>query len=351
MNVRNVVYALAAFGLTLLLTLAADKYVLNPSTEPPVVQPPQGPVPPVQPPEPEYLTLEQALDAITAEEQKEWLYYLASPELDGREPNTEGFKKALEYVESHCKEWGLKTERQTVPRRDQNLCAYIEGSDPTRKDEIVVVGAHLDHLGNGRLGADDNGSGSVLVMALAKAFSKMEAPPRTIVFQWYTAEESGLIGSSYYTKNPTFPKDDPDIDKHVAMINADMVGRLGQNIAPYLVTGTNLDVDLYRFVDELDGKYTFASRITQKGAGGSDHTPFLRKGVPAVFIHTGTHRDYHRRSDTADKINYKGMEQISKYACELAYKCCHASYAARKIITGYEKYYPRYDHGGARFPY
>jgi hypothetical protein len=341
MNLKNLAYALAAFVVTFLAALVVDAFVLNPQQTPSLVQPSQ---PFVQRVVPQYLSLGESLGEITAAKQKEWLYYLASPELDGRKPNTNGYRKAADYVEKHCKEWGLKTERQNVPNRGQNVFAYIEGADPARKDEVVVVGAHLDHLGNGRLGADDNGSGSVLVMALAKAFSKMAPPPRTIVFQWYTAEESGLIGSAYYTNNPTFPKGNPDISKHVAMINADMVGRLDRGAVAKQVFA-DLDVDLYQYVDDLNGKYSFARRITQRRAGGSDHTPFLRKRIPAVFIHTGTHRDYHRSSDTADKINYEGMEQISKYACELAYRCCHADELVYKTLAGYEKYAPTHDHG------
>jgi len=347
MNSKNLIIALAVFASTLLLAFVADSYLDNSPqvAPPPIITPPSTQLPPQQP-QPQVLLLEDALKEIKASDQKEWLYYLASPELDGRRPGTEGYRKAASYVEEHCTKWGLKTEQQRVPNRDYNVFAYIEGSDTSLKDEIIVVGAHLDHLGNRRLGADDNGSGSVLLMSVAKAFSKMKAPPRTIVFQWYTAEESGLIGSSYYVNNPTFPKNRPDIKKHVAMINADMVGRLSRDMLPRRVFAV-FGVDLYSYVDELNSKYPFARKITQRGPGGSDHTPFLRKGIPSVFLHTGTHRDYHRVTDTADKINYEGMEQISKYACELAYKCCHAGRNAHKVtFTLYRDYSPRCDLGG-----
>jgi hypothetical protein len=338
--------ALMTFGILHMATM--DSEPLSNYQQPPPQYNPQP-----EPPGPSYLGRDQAIETIQAAELKTWLYYLASPELDGRRPNTEGYAKAADYVEKHCKEWGLKTERQAVPRRDENVFAYIEGSDPQLRSEVIVVGAHLDHLGNGRLGADDNGSGSVSVMAIAKAFSTIKPPKRTVVFQWYTAEESGLIGSRYYVENPTFPKSGPSMSKHMAMINLDMVGRLNRDFSVcQLPQLTASRIDLYSYVDQLDGKYGFPRRITQKGAGGSDHTPFLRKNVPAVFIHTGTHRDYHRTTDTVEKINYEGMEQIARYAFELAHMCTESPQLNKVFMSEQSFRVPIYhDHmDGVPFP-
>lgn len=351
MKFKSIVFAVVTYLVVLTTMLAVDgrfNFFLDegePQTQ--VVEPPVDP-----PTEPQYASFDQALNSIVEDDQKEWLGYLASKTLDGRLPNTEGYKKAVKYIEDYCKEWGLKTERQDVPRRDQNLFAYIEGIDQELKDEIVVVGAHLDHLGRGRLGADDNGSGSVLVMSLAKAFSMMKPPSRTIVFQWYTAEESGLIGSRYYTSNPTFPKNNPDIDKHVAMINADMVGRFNGEITVTQQRYIKTPVPFDRFIAELEKRFPFASKITSNGISGSDHTSFLREGVPAVFLHTGLHRDYHRTSDTVDKINFEGLAEISKYAFSLAYKCTEADFADDESVSktsSRKVYLPTRDHGGARF--
>lgn len=267
------------------------------------------------------LTIDQAVQQITETDQREWLGYLASRELDGRKPNTDGYKKAAAYVEAKCQSWGLKTERQTVPNRDQNLFAYILG---TSSDEVVVVGAHLDHLGNGNLGADDNGSGSTALMSIAYAFSQMEQGPRTIVFQWYTAEESGLIGSGYYVSNPTFPKGSPSIRKHVAMINLDMVGRFrigSMHDAAVTAESLEMTISFKEYISRLGAKYPFGSSLTVSSGNRSDHARFASAGVPIAWLFTGTHNDYHTPRDTVDKVNFEGMVKVAQYGTELAYLC------------------------------
>lgn len=276
---------------------------------------------------PESLTITQAVEKITIADQTEWLTYLASKELDGRVPNKPGFQKAVEYVESKCKSWGLQTERQTVPNRDQNLFAWIPGVGPTA-DEIVVVGAHLDHLGNGKLGADDNGSGSTAVMSIAYALSLLPPGPRTVVFQWYTAEESGLIGSGYYVNNPTFPKGSPSIRKHVAMINLDMVGRLSGRAVDESIEQEEQTAEFTRYITQLDTRYTFANDITFTSGNRSDHARFRSAGVPAVWMFTDTHSDYHAVGDVVSKINFDGLSRIARYTAELAYLLIHEGHAS-----------------------
>lgn len=273
-------------------------------------------------------TINEAVQQITEADQREWLGYLASRELDGRKPNTAGYQKAAAYVESKCQSWGLQTERQTVPSRDQNMFAYITGA--SIPDEVVVVGAHLDHLGNGNLGADDNGSGSTALMSIAHAFSVMEPGPRTIVFQWYTAEESGLIGSGYYVNNPTFPKGSPSIRKHVAMINLDMVGRFRigyQYDAAVVAESLEMTISFRDYVSRLKTKYPFGSELTLTSGNRSDHARFASAGIPAVWCFTGTHQDYHSPRDTVDKINFDGMVKVAQYVAELAYLCVHEGQA------------------------
>lgn len=271
-------------------------------------------------------TLEAAVQSITEADQREWLGYLASRELDGRKPNTAGYKSAVNYVEAKCQGWGLKTERQAVPSRDENFFAYIPGTT----DEVVIVGAHLDHLGSGNLGADDNGSGSTCLLAIAHAFSLLDPGPRTIVFQWYTAEESGLIGSQYYVGHPTFPKGSPSIRKHVAMVNLDMVGRfrLGyQYDTAITAEAMELTADFKGYIAQLRGKYPFGSDLTQSSGNRSDHARFSSAGVPAVWLFTGTHPDYHTPRDTVEKINFEGMTKVARYATELAYLLVHEGHA------------------------
>lgn len=299
--------------------------------------------------EPSILSKAEALGVIKKQELKDILYYLASEELEGRMSGKQGYAKSADKIEELCKKWGLKTERQRFSIRQvnpgpknetgndwtENVFAYIEGTDPALKDEVVVVGAHLDHIGYGpsmardrriavHPGADDNASGSVCLLGIAKAFSKLGPQPRTIVFQWYSAEEMGLIGSRYYCNNPTFPKENPSIRKHIAMINMDMVGRLNSGVYSVGFWEGNSSIDLSRYIQELNNVYPFANKITSRGGGGSDHASFYNKRIPVAFLHTGLHDDYHRTTDTADKINYDGVERISKYAFELAYKVVHA---------------------------
>ena len=255
--------------------------------------------------------------AQTANELKTYVSYLASDALEGRDDGSEGYAKAAKYIYDECKKAGLQVEYQAVPRRKgfpcKNVIAWIEGENP---DSVIVVGAHLDHTGVGRSGiyngADDNASGSAAVLGLAKRFARGTKPCCTIAFQWYTGEEDGYVGSRYYVNNPTLPKSGPSIKKHAFMLNLDMVGRLRENTGVIVV-----DLDLPPILAELYKKYPFARNITLIGESGSDQTSFRRMGVKEAFLHTGLHRDYHRTTDDADKINYKGLEAICDYSFDL----------------------------------
>ena len=254
--------------------------------------------------------------AQTAEELETYVTYLASDALEGRDTGSRGYVKAAEYIAQECKSAGLESLYQQVPLRNGKVChnviAWIKGVNP---DSVVVVGAHLDHTGmRGRTvynGADDNASGSAAVLGLAKRFAKGQKPACTVVFLWFTGEEDGFIGSRYYVKNPLFPRSNPDIKKHKFMLNLDMVGRLRSTAV------SSQDFNLPAILKELYEKYPFAKSITLINESGSDQVPFARKGIPNVFLHTGTHRDYHRPSDDANKINYQGLEKICDYAYDL----------------------------------
>ena len=209
--------------------------------------------------------------------------YLASDDLRGRAYASEGMIKATDYIYKECKKLKIDVQFQPVGNC-RNVIAWIEGSEPSK---IIVIGAHLDHIGVKRgsiyNGADDNASGSAAVLELTRRFSKSKKPRYTISFQWYTGEERGLIGSKYYVKHPLFR----DIKNHIFMLNLDMVGRAPENL--------NIEVE--------------------KG-GGSDHTSF-KSFMPIVFLHTGLHNDYHKPSDDSNKINYIGLDKICDYAFDL----------------------------------
>lgn len=293
--------------------------------------------PPAQSIPPKEYTFDDAFTLINPTDCLQNISYLASDELEGRMSGKKGNVLAIEYLKKQLEKYGLKTVTHKFkinrvnpgPNKEdgddftENLYAWVEGS--SLKDEIVVVGAHFDHIGYGpsysrsksvaiHNGADDNASGTVAVLEVAKAMSKLK-PSRTIVFQFYSAEEMGLLGSRYYCDNPLFPLDKPDIRSHVAMINLDMVGHLKES--EYKVSVPD-SVDIKSAFRKLGEKYEFSKKITATG-GGSDHASFNNKKVPIVFLHTGTHKYYHTPEDDVETLNIEGIVRISKFTFELAW--------------------------------
>jgi hypothetical protein len=212
----------------------------------------------------------------------------------------------------------------------KNVVGVLEGNGPLAK-EYVVVSSHLDHLGYGgafgslaRLkrpaihhGADDNGSGSTSVMELARRFAAIpNRQGRTLIFITFTGEEMGLLGSRYYANHPLYPMADT-----VADLNLDMVGRVHAEKEGekdfLLVEGANTGKDYKDLVDELNKKYDFVLKYGRGVPGNSDHFSFYQKGVPVLFFWNGLHPDYHRPSDTADKINIPGMRKVVELSEEV----------------------------------
>jgi hypothetical protein len=205
----------------------------------------------------------------------------------------------------------------------KNIVGVVEGSGPLA-NETVVIGAHYDHLGYGGAGsrakepykkeihhgADDNGSGTTSVIELARRFGRMKEPHgRRLVFMTFSAEEMGLLGSRHYcNKEPLFP-----LANTVAMVNLDMVGRLSEDNdtkkGKLIVEGVGTAKTFDHMIDKLNPGFLLAKQ--QGGTGPSDHDSFYRKKVPVIFFWTGIHKDYHRPSDTSDKINISGMRQIA----------------------------------------
>jgi Iap family predicted aminopeptidase len=231
--------------------------------------------------------------AQTAAELKGYVEYFTA---DGREDGSAHIKKSQDYIVGLCNSWGYKTERQPVYGCN-NILAWKLGTEPG----VVVVGAHLDTFRD-RPGADDNASGSAMVLGLAHKYARIK-PKYTMLFAFWTKEEDGLIGSKHYVKNPKW-----FIRDHIFNLNLDMVGRLSQKYAK--VPG----IEVNPIIQKLGPRYLFAKNITYTELSGSDHVSFARVGIPIIALHTGLHKDYHRVSDTPEKINYKGMELISEYA-------------------------------------
>ncbi len=220
----------------------------------------------------------------------------------------------------------LTINLEPIRGQAENVIGILPGSDPALRSENVVVGAHYDHLGLGYYGtrdsstegqihhgADDNASGTVVLLRVARQLAESNSRPRrTLIFIAFSGEEAGLLGSRYYVEHPAFP-----LSATRAMLNLDMVGRLRDN--RLTVFGTHTAPTLSGIVNEAAQgtglKITESDRV-----GRSDHMSFYNKRIPALHFFTGPHLDYHRPSDTWDKLNLEGMAQISNLVASVAQK-------------------------------
>ncbi|MDQ3041917.1 MAG: M20/M25/M40 family metallo-hydrolase, partial [Acidobacteriota bacterium] len=243
---------------------------------------------------------------------------------------------------------GLKINLVKKQADAYNVVGILEGTDATLKNEAIIIGAHYDHLGRGgagslvanskeiHYGADDNASGVSAMLELARQFSQEKKNKRTIIFIAFGGEESGLLGSKFYVNNPAFP-----INKTVAMINMDMVGRLKDDKLTVggigtasewknLIENKNLQqieaLSLVKLTNVPEPKEItintksnspFQLSLNEDGFGPSDHSSFYGKQIPVLFFFTGTHLDYHKPTDTAEKINYQGLLKITNYVSEI----------------------------------
>jgi hypothetical protein len=221
----------------------------------------------------------------------------------------------------------LSIDRPTVEVK--NIVGILEGAGPLAK-EYVIVGAHYDHLGRGERGslerdpkkitlihhgADDNGSGTVSVVELARRFAqRKERDGRTLVFMTFSGEEQGLLGSRHFCNDPTV-----SLERTAAMVNLDMVGRVRPDKDTKKdkleIGGIGSAKTFGPLVDDLNKKYDFKLSKTASAFGPSDHTSFADKKVPVFFFFTGLHEQYHKPSDTIDTINFDGMKKVVDF-CE-----------------------------------
>lgn len=263
-----------------------------------------------------------AAASITTSEVKSHVEVLADDTFEGREAGSRGNRAAGLYIIEALKKYGIlpgaegTSYYQTGPQSN-SILGFVPGRDPELKHEVIVVGAHYDHVGYGTArnsygplgyihnGADDNASGVSALMEVADALSRLpEKPRRSILLAFWDGEEKGLWGSKYWVENPTVPL------KHVrAAINIDMVGRLrGNDLTVY---GVRTAPGLRRLVAEgNEGPMTLDFDWDIKG--DSDHYSFYSANIPIVMLHTGLHGDYHRPSDDVEKINNEGIKDISQ---------------------------------------
>jgi len=218
----------------------------------------------------------------------------------------------------------VKTSTKVKEMPTQNVVGIIVGTDPVLKDEIIIIGAHYDHVGYKKNqpdttdiifnGADDNASVTSGVLAIAAGFAAMkQKPKRTVLFLTFAGEEKGLLGSTAYIEKPLFP-----LNKTVAMLNLDMIGRNGEDTL-YII-GQPQSPDLVNIIVE-ENKYVGMALIfnQEKNIGGSDHVSFSKKKIHSIFYHTGIHADYHRVTDNPEFINFKKAAKVARLAFRTAW--------------------------------
>ena len=287
-------------------------------------------------------------NSITVKDLKKHIQILASDSLEGRETGEQGQKKAAEYIANCFKKVGIppykcKTYfqkfkvkskghlRQRIILKQkyikgENVLGFIEGSD--LKDEVLIITAHYDHLGKKDTsiynGADDNASGTSAILEIAEAFMKAKkdlvGPRRSILIMAVSAEEKGLLGSKYYTENPIYP-----LEKTIANLNIDMIGRVDKyhenaNYV-YLIGSDRLSTELHNISEEVNRKnfnleldYTFNKKDDpNRYYYRSDHYNFAKNNIPVIFYFNGVHEDYHKPTDTMEKIDFKKIQKISRF--------------------------------------
>ncbi len=291
-------------------------------------------------------------NTITALDLSKHLYIVASDEMQGRGTGEEGQKKSGKYLISQYEKLGINfppranSFYQNIPsdymvrpfspklNDSENIWAFIEGSE--KPEEIIVVSAHYDHLGvkNGEIynGADDDGSGTVALLEIAEAFMQAKkegnGPKRSILFLHVTGEEHGLHGSRFYAENPLYP-----LNNTVVNINIDMIGRhddLHNDSSHYIyVIGSDrLSSELHTINEEINLKYQqlkFDYKYNDRNDPDriyfrSDHYNFAKKGIPAIFFFSGIHQDYHKPTDTAEKIEYEALQNRVRHMFALTWE-------------------------------
>lgn len=225
-----------------------------------------------------------------------------------------------------------------------NVVGLLEGSDPVLKEEVVGIGAHLDHLGTQGdvvyYGADDDGSGSTALIAVAKALSgNPTRPKRSILFIAFCGEEMGLIGSRYYTDHPLIP-----LEKMICHLQMDMVGRneesqtepASENVDTiHLVGSKRLSSELHALVLAMNRYVNFRFEYDEEDVfSRSDHVNFHNKGIPVAFLFDGFHPDYHQPSDTVDKINREKIANAAKLFYLVAFEAANRDGPFKKDSGG-----------------
>ncbi len=276
---------------------------------------------------------------------KKHVYYLADDKMKGRGTGSKQTEKAAKYIKKEFKKLGLKplgtegyyqafkakVRRVVVPdsiRDAKNVIAFLDNG----AERTVVIGAHYDHLGEGKQGssrdstsygvihngADDNASGVAGLLELARVFSQNKVKePVNFLFIAFGAEELGLLGSRHFVKNPTYA-----LESIHFMLNMDMIGRFNPENGVAII-GYGTAPEFETIFSEIDKNTHIKHYTGYEGRGGSDQTSFYEKDIPVLFFHTGGHDDYHKPTDDAQKVDYKslkGILELEKAVIENSFK-------------------------------
>jgi Zn-dependent M28 family amino/carboxypeptidase len=270
---------------------------------------------------------------------------ISRPELDAMFAAIANGKQVPSKIVSQRAELSVVTEKH--PGNSPNVLAVMEGTDPALKNEYVVISAHHDHLGirNGQIidGADDDGSGTVGMLEIAKALT-VEKPKRSIILAWFTGEEKGLWGSHYFVNNCPVP-----LEKISANLNLDMISRNDPD-SLFLIASDNLSKELDASIRAMNDRYsklkfdyvynnrTHPDRFYYR----SDQYPFIRMGIPGVWIFCGTTPDYHTPNDTIARVDFKKMEKVTRMtylvACDIGNKPALLKLDANPEVTARGKH-------------
>jgi hypothetical protein len=276
-----------------------------------------------------------ALESIKAEEIQAHVNFLADEKREGREAGTRGGYAAADYVRerlSTLKLHGAGTDGaylQAFSSNFRNVLAKLEGADPKLRNEVIVVGAHYDHVGFGKKGntlgqvglvhpgADDNASGTSALLEVAEALTILnEAPRRTILLAFWDAEEKGMLGSKHWVARPTLP-----VERVRLLINMDMVGRLRND--RLLVFGTRSGYGLRRLLADHN-QSGLRLEFSWNALANADHFPFFSQNIPFVTLHTDLHEQYHRPTDKAELISSGGIRLVARIVFALLYDLANA---------------------------
>ncbi len=275
-------------------------------------------------------------------EPMEAVHYLAADDLEGRFSGSAGARCAADYIAAHFEELGLEPAGddgffQDFPLQSavlphgpagtgRNVIALLPGSGVAADVGVgagaVIIGAHYDHLGRGEFGslgtvgeihngADDNASGVAALIEVARLLVADPAMHHSVLFVAFSGEELGLIGSTWYTRNPVFP-----LEKTVAMINLDMVGRLESD--ELIVSGVGTASQWREILAAANTSLDIPMAYEEGGYGPSDHAAFYTNDVPVLHFFTNAHEDYHRPSDDPDRVDADGLSAVSRLTARTA---------------------------------